>query len=696
MRDTGIGIPAEALERIFKPFEQVDGSATREFGGTGLGLSITKELVELHGGRITVESEPGAGSVFAFTLPCQEGQAVVSVSEKSDRSDKSDTSDLSEVSEAPEEAPYTGPIVSGEGKTLLIIDDDPTNVEALRTQLEHAGFAVMTAANGQEAFEIINGEHVDLILCDVMMPLVDGYTFAMRMRERERLKNIPLVFVSAKNQPLDKLRGYQAGGFDYLTKPVEIDELLCKINAILHLHHPSEGSGAVSTRDAIYATEQDKEEVYTTIRRGNGEKILVVDDEPINIEVYKAHLTQFHYEVITASDGFEALQQIDRHRPDLVLLDLMMPKMSGFRVCKILREEKGLKDLPVIMLTAKSNIYDKVYGLNIGANDYIVKPFNVDELLTRIYVLLSISELQQTLIATNEVLQQEIIERKQAEDALRQLNEELELRVEERTIELQMSLDHLKQAQEQLVQSEKMAALGTLVAGVAHEINTPLGVGVTAASHLEVKTREIRDLYDANQISRSSLDQYLKIAGDSSTMILKNLQRAAEQIQSFRQVAVDQRSEKRRRFLVKAYLQEVLFSLHPVIRQAHHQISLEGDEAIEMDSYPGAFSQVVTALVMNSLQHAYPDGQQGNLSFRLLQETDWLLLEYSDDGQGILPEHLPRIFDPFFTTARGAGGSGLGLHIVYNLVTHKLRGHIACESVAGEGATFLLNLPLSV
>jgi signal transduction histidine kinase/CHASE3 domain sensor protein len=262
--------------------------------------------------------------------------------------------------------------------------------------------------------------------------------------------------------------------------------------------------------------------------------------------------------------------------------------------------------------------------------------------------------------------------------------------------ELSQALENLKATQSQLVEAEKMAALGGLVAGVAHEINTPVGVGVTAASLLEDKTATFRSLFQNGQMKRSDLEKYLDTASQSSRMILKNLQRAAELIHSFKQVAVDQSSEERRPFVVRAYLEEILLSLHPKLKRTQLTLETRGDENLTLDSYPGAFAQIVTNLVMNSLIHAYEPNQSGKLIFDLKQKDGSFIFEYADDGRGISKENLSKIFDPFFTTKRGQGGSGLGLHIIYNLVTQKLGGTIRCESEVGRGTRFMIELPMAL
>ncbi|MDM8531024.1 ATP-binding protein [Anaerolineales bacterium HSG25] len=288
---------------------------------------------------------------------------------------------------------------------------------------------------------------------------------------------------------------------------------------------------------------------------------------------------------------------------------------------------------------------------------------------------------------------QDITQRKLMEERMSNYNRILEEEVASRTEELTAALENLQSTQSQLVESEKMAALGSLVAGVAHEINTPVGIGVSMASLLQHETSKVVNMVKTGKIKVSVLKEYLQTAQESSRLILNNLNRAAELVQSFKQVAVDQTSLECRDFLVCAYIEEILLSLRHVMKRTQHNVTVEGDRQLILNSFPGSFSQVVSNLVINSLHHAYEDDDMGNIQFTVVQEQDWVTIIYQDDGVGITPENLEKIFEPFFTTARSQGGSGLGLHIVYNLVTQTLGGKIACESEIGRGTKFTLELP---
>ncbi|MGK0290939.1 MAG: signal transduction histidine kinase, partial [bacterium] len=259
------------------------------------------------------------------------------------------------------------------------------------------------------------------------------------------------------------------------------------------------------------------------------------------------------------------------------------------------------------------------------------------------------------------------------------------------------TLDLLQKTQKQLITQEKMASLGGLVAGVAHEINTPLGIAVTAASFLSQETKKIESLIEQSTLKKSDLIHFLKIDKDSSKIILANLRRAEELIRSFKQVAVDQTTQECRSFNIKSYMDEVLTSLHPKIRHTNVTVSVDCSESIELESFPGALSQIITNLVMNSLLHGYDRHEKGTIEFKVNQNShNKVVFIYTDDGKGIPEENLNKIFDPFFTTKRGQGGTGLGLHIIYNIITQQLKGSILCESKVGNGTTFTITLPTSI
>lgn len=274
-------------------------------------------------------------------------------------------------------------------------------------------------------------------------------------------------------------------------------------------------------------------------------------------------------------------------------------------------------------------------------------------------------------------------------------NQELERRRQE----AETALADLREAQEAMVRAEKLASLGALVAGVAHEINTPVGIAVSCASHLSDATAGLRRRAQSGELSKADFSRYLATATDTAALILTNCERAAKLIASFKQVAVDRASAERRAVNLNRYIQETLVSLEPKLRQGRHGISVSCPDGLVVDSYPGALSQILTNLVMNSVTHAFVDaqgeeGQGGTLSITVDEpEPGAVRLVYADNGRGIPADHLPRIFDPFFTTRRGEGGSGLGLHIVHNLAVGALKGTIVVDSAPGRGTRFVLTFP---
>ncbi|MBP1206284.1 signal transduction histidine kinase [Duganella sp. 1411] len=281
------------------------------------------------------------------------------------------------------------------------------------------------------------------------------------------------------------------------------------------------------------------------------------------------------------------------------------------------------------------------------------------------------------------------IARLQAEREIRRAKDALE----EQNAALESALASLKAAQGELVRQEKLASLGRLVAGVAHEINTPLGICVTATSHLVEELKLTREDLAAGALDEDGLNQFLDIVDQSLRIMTTNTQRAAALVRSFKQVAVDQSSDDIRSFNLRKYLDEVLLSLQPKLKGKPIAVDIDCEERIEMASFPGAVSQIVTNMVMNSLVHGFEDGQSGKIKISGKLDGDFVVFEYSDDGAGMDTSTLAQLFDPFFTTKRGSGGSGLGAHILFNLVTGALGGTIKVASAPGMGLHYKLRFP---
>ena len=283
-----------------------------------------------------------------------------------------------------------------------------------------------------------------------------------------------------------------------------------------------------------------------------------------------------------------------------------------------------------------------------------------------------------------EVFRDNAIAKRKAEDELRASKEQAE-----------RALAELRDAQQSLVDAERLAALGSLVAGIAHEVNNPIGISLTVASSLAHRCTDFsRELQTEGALRRSRLEEFIARNRDASQQLVANLERAAELIQSFKQVAVDRSHAERREFDLAEATDQIVASLRPVLKKTRLSVSVEIPEGIGLDSYPGSYGQVLTNLFLNAVHHAYPDGQEGTISIRAQAvDGDNVEVSIADDGMGMAAEVRRQAFDPFFTTRRSAGGTGLGLHIVYNLVSRQLGGKLALESKPGHGTTFRMTLP---
>lgn len=290
--------------------------------------------------------------------------------------------------------------------------------------------------------------------------------------------------------------------------------------------------------------------------------------------------------------------------------------------------------------------------------------------------------------ATKRLINQRNLET--AKDKAEQASTKLEAQV----IQLDQSMTELKETQNQLIESEKNACLSGLVAGVAHEINTPIGVSVTASSLLSEEIKNLHKDIESNSITKTVLTEFIDDALEASQIIDSNLQRAADLVKSFKLVAVDQTSHETRVINLKEYIDEIVLSLRPKLKKTKHTVHNNIDTTINISTSPGALSQIFTNLIINSLIHAFTDKKEGNIFINSSLNDQTLTMTFKDDGKGMNEEHRKKVFDPFFTTKRGDGGSGLGLHIVQNITTQTLNGSISCQSDIDQGCLFELIIPV--
>ncbi|MFD2164795.1 ATP-binding protein [Thalassotalea euphylliae] len=299
-----------------------------------------------------------------------------------------------------------------------------------------------------------------------------------------------------------------------------------------------------------------------------------------------------------------------------------------------------------------------------------------------------------------EKIKTDILKLEQAEDALLKLNGELEVKVFDRTAELQesnsqlqQSLDDLTLAKDQLVQSEKMASLGQLVAGVAHEVNTPLGICVTSITALKEKVDTLQKSVEAQELTKTQLTDTLNLLLEYQQIIERSLNKSVELIRGFKSVAVEQHTDPELKINLAQHVNDVVNTVKTMFKRKKYMIAIDVDEEFEFVTYPSAWNQILTNFLMNSHIHGFENRDEGQISIKFTQNNGYLTLLYKDDGHGISDEVKKTIFDPFVTTKRGQGGSGLGLNIVFNLVHSKLGGTITCLDV-DSGCCFKVKVPI--
>jgi signal transduction histidine kinase len=298
-------------------------------------------------------------------------------------------------------------------------------------------------------------------------------------------------------------------------------------------------------------------------------------------------------------------------------------------------------------------------------------------------IMLSLEQQKDELIANQRELRQENENRQYIEDELRKKNSELA-----------NSMGNLQLAKDQLVESERMASLGGLVAGITHDVNTPLGVGVTAASFLQERLNNLKTSFEEKSLTTKNMENFINEAEQTANLLLTNLNRASELIASFKQVAVDQTSETEREINLNDYIRDIIKSLKPSFKHNNHEIVVNCPEDLYIRCAPGAIAQIVTNMIVNSLVHGFEDTNDGKITLDVSTDNNTIEMRYRDNGKGLSNDDLDKLFDAFFTTKRGEGGSGLGTHIMYNLVTQSLSGHIEAQSKPGDGLQYTIRFPM--
>ena len=448
--------------------------------------------------------------------------------------------------------------------------------------------------------------------------------------------------------------------------------------------------------------------------------ILVVDDNPANLGVLSEVLDEAGYEVWVARDGLSAIQKVEYEQPHLILLDVMMPGIDGFEICHRLKSLVLTQDIPIIFMTALSETENKVKGLNLGAVDYITKPFQQEEVLARVKLHLKLRNLNQTLEAQNICLKQEIEERKKVENSLQQLTQELEQRVNERTQKLQQALDNLQNTQVQLVQTEKLATLGQLIAGLAHEINNPVSCILGNLAHLETTIHDIVEHLQLYQnYHPNSIDAIINHAQEIEIdYLIEDLPQMISSMKLGTQ-RIQLLSVSLRNFYRSDTSTKLPFNLHEGLETTllilQHRLKATNDRpAIEIikkygdlplvECYSGQINQVFMNILANAIdaldeisnQPASEDPQPPKIEIETqVGKKNTVIIQISDNGKGIPVPLQTQLFQPMFTTKPIGKGTGLGLSISRQIIEEKHQGKLHYQSLPKEGAKFSVELPIN-
>lgn len=521
-----------------------------------------------------------------------------------------------------------------EGKTLLLVDDRPENLDLLIGFLEKYNLNIIVATSGEQGLERLQHTRPDIILLDIMMPGIDGYEVCRRLKESDELSQIPIILMSALDDPVDKVKGLELGAVDYITKPYKVEEVFARIKNQLYIQDLRKQLKAAKKPQGEHALGQAERSIRNE-GLGLGEtdiksrKVLFVEDAPEDRRLLKDFLDNYYYNIIFAKNGKEAFERLKEVKPDIILLDIRLPDIDGFEVCRRLKKSDDYRNIPVIFITALDETADTVKGFELGAVDYITKPYNSEEVLARISTQIKISRLMQ--------------EQEQANIKLREL-------------------DQLK---------------SLFIASMSHELRTPLNsiIGFNGILRMALKGK----LTDKQE-------DYMERSHNASTHLLALINDIID-ISKIEAGAIKVSPEA---FILSDVVDEALGQLQSRIDKKGLEVNISVPPELEV------FSDRTRVLqcILNYLSNAVKYTEAGKISLVTRELDEQVEVAVEDTGVGISEDELPKLFQSFERMSSAARlkekGTGLGLYITKKLATEFLGGSVAVESQLGIGSKFFL------
>ena len=509
-------------------------------------------------------------------------------------------------------------------ETILIVDDTKINI---LDGLLNDNYNIVSALNGNGAFEIIKENSIDLILLDILMPNMDGYEICTRLKENPQTQDIPVIFITSKTDDESIERAYKVGGIDYVVKPFRPIELLSKVKREISIK-------ALKNPQAKEKEKSETEEKSIAVDE-ELKSILIVDDKQINLKILFGLLGE-EYDIITTLDGHEVFEIVEEEHIDLILLDIAMPNIDGYKVCKLLKENPKTKDIPIIFITAKTDEESIEKAYDIGGADYITKPFKPKELLSKI---------KKELLVV---------------DLIGNLENKIKLEVERN-----------RQQEIAMVQQNRLAQMGEMIGAIAHQWRQPLNVISTSIQNLKY---DYKDGYLNDE-------KFVKEFIDKQKETIRFMSNTIDDFRNFFRVDKDKQE-----FKVKKATQSVLDMLSAQLEEYAIGISIQGDE-FEYYGLVSEYQQVALNIITNA-KDALLENNTENPNIEIIIEDGEVTIQ--DNAGGIPKDILDRVFEPYFTTKEQGKGTGMGLYMSKMIIVDNMSGELRVVN-GKNGAIFTID-----